>query len=326
MTLTVHGSDTANVFRLLGADENSATFALGWVLNQSVHMRRLTVGAIFGKPLDVDECVITLQKHHLDGGYTDLEAQVANQWHFVLEAKRGWDVPSTRQLARYSPRLKSTQASVQRLITVSAADSTFAAKHLPRQVDGISVSHFSWTDIARFARKAQALAGAFDEKLWLRQLVQHLREYVSMDRTTDNNVYVVSLGIQAMVEGKKHTWIDVVEKDHCYFHPVGNHWPVQPPNYIGFRYHGKLQSIHHIREFSVVRNLSGVNRLWPKTEIDHFVYRLGPPIRPPREMRAGLVYRSARVSCAIDTLLSGEFMTLSDARDETKRRLAKVEE
>jgi hypothetical protein len=323
VTLVIHGSEIANVFRLLGADENSATFALGWVLDHSLHMRKLMVGMIFDKPQDIDECVITLQKHSLDGGYTDLEAQVANQWHFVLEAKRGWDVPSRRQLARYSPRLKSAKASLQRLVSVSAADQSFAAEHLPRGVDGIAVSHLSWTDIAQLARKAQGLAGGFEEKLWLRQFVQHLQEYVSMERTTDNSVYVLSLGIQPMVEGKSHTWIDVVEKDHCYFHPVGNHWPVQPPNYVGFRYHGTLQTVHHVDGFSVVRNLAGVNRLWPKTEVDHFVYRLGPPMRPATEMRAGKVYRSARVWCAIDTLLSGNYNTLSDARDESKRRLSK---
>jgi hypothetical protein len=323
VTLTVHGSETANVFRLLGADENSATFALGWLLNHSLHMRRLLVGAVFNKPQDVKECVIALQKHSLDGGYTDIEVQAGNRWHFVLEAKRGWDVPSRRQLAQYSTRLKRTQTAVQRLVTVSAADRTFAAEHLPRRIDGIGVSHFSWTDIAQFAKRAQALARGFEERLWLRQFAQHLKEYVSMERTTDNTVYVLSLGIQPMVKGKRHNWIDVVEKDQCYFHPVGNHWPVQPPNYVGFRYRGTLQSVHHVDSFSVVRNLATVNRLWPKTKINHFVYRLGPAMRPAREMRAGKVFRSARVWCAIDTLLSGDYKTLSDARDETKKRLLK---
>jgi hypothetical protein len=55
-----------------------------------------------------------------------------------------------------------------------------------------------------------------------------------MERQTDNNVFVVGLGQNPMVPGQTHTWIDVVERDKCYFHPVGNHWPVQPPNYIGF--------------------------------------------------------------------------------------------
>jgi hypothetical protein len=65
-----------------------------------------------------------------------------------------------------------------------------------------------------------------------------------MERQNDNNVYVVALGAQAMIDGQKHTWIDVVEKDKCYFHPVGHTWPVQPPNYIGFRYWGKFGASH----------------------------------------------------------------------------------
>jgi hypothetical protein len=147
-----------------------------------------------------------------------------------------------------------------------------------------------------------------------------------MDHSSDNRVYVLSLGIQPMIAGKSHTWIDVAEKDHCYFHPVGNRWPVQPPNYVGFRYHGLLQSIHHVDRSSVARNLASVNKLWPKTESNHFVYKLGPALRPPTEMRSGKVFRNRRVWAAIDTLLSGEFKTLDQAEAETKRRLAVAEQ
>jgi hypothetical protein len=143
-----------------------------------------------------------------------------------------------------------------------------------------------------------------------------------MERLTDNTVYVVSLSTKSMVAGKSHTWVDVVEKDRCYFHPVGNGWPVQPPNYIGFRYKGRLQSVHHIESFEVVRNLASQNRRWPKTNKnkDNFVYRLGPPMRPHHIIKTGNIYKNGRVRCAIDTLLSGAFATISEARDETKRR------
>ncbi len=143
-----------------------------------------------------------------------------------------------------------------------------------------------------------------------------------MERQSDNNVFVVSLGRQPMVEGQTHTWIDVVEKDRCYFHPVGNNWPVQPPNYVGFRYFGQLQSVHHVDHFEIVENLSIYNPLWPETEVDHFVYHLGPPMRPSVEVTTGNIFRNGRVWCAVDTLLSGAFATISDARDETQHRLA----
>lgn len=322
MALTIHGEQPLSVFRLNGADENSATFALGWGLEQSPEYRKIVIEAMFGEVLVVDNAVIALQRHSLDGGYTDLEIQAAHRFHAILEAKRWWGVPSVEQLARYRPRLVAAGAERKRLVSVSAADRAHALRRLPADINGIGVVHLSWSDLQRLAKRARSLASGFEEKLWLRQLIDHLQEFVSMDRLTDNKVFVVSLGRQPMVDGQIHTWIDVVEKDRCYFHPVGNTWPVQPPNYIGFRYNGGLQSVHHIDNFEIVENLTTCNPLWPPTDIDHFVYRLGPPMRPPQEVRTGNIFRNGRVWCAIDTLLSGAFATISDARDETQRRMA----
>lgn len=320
--LTVHGNQPLSVFRLNGADENSATFALGWVLEQSLSYRRLVIETVFAEALDVDNAVITLQDHGEDGGYTDLEIQAGHRFHIILEAKRWWDVPSLEQFTRYHPRLVAAGAERKRLVSVSAADREHALRRLPADLDGIHVTHLSWGDLQRLAKQARSLAPAFEEKLWLRQLIGHLQEFVSMERQTDNKVFVVSLGWQPMVKGQIHTWIDVVEKDRCYFHPVGNNWPVQPPNYIGFRYHGKLQSVHHIDSFEIVENLIMYNPHWLETDLDHFVYRLGPPMRPLQDIKTGKIFRNGRVWCAIDTLLSGAFATISDARDETQRRLA----
>jgi len=322
MALSLHGTEPTNVFRLNGDDENSASFALGWTLEQSSHYRELVAKAVFGEVLDVNDVVIALQKHGGDGGYTDVEMQAGHRFHAILEAKRSWELPSVDQLRRYLPRLVAGQAERQRLISVSAADRSHAQRRLPTELAGVSICHLSWGDLVGLARNAAKLASRFQEKLWLRQLVQHLQEFTSMERQTDNKVFVVVLGQKPMVAGQTHTWIDVVEKDQRYFHPVGNNWPVQPPNYIGFRYRGRLQSVHHIDSFEVVEDLSTYNPLWLKTDSDHFVYRLGPPMRPPREMKTGKLFMNQRVKCAIDTLLSGACDTIRDARDETDRRLA----
>jgi hypothetical protein len=322
MALSIHGFPPSNVFRLYGGDENSASFALGWVLEKSPAYRKVVIEAVFAETLDVDNVVIALQRHGEDGGYTDLEIQAGHQFHAILEAKRWWDLPTLEQFKRYHPRLIAAGTERKRLISVSAADKTYALRRLPVDLDGIGIVHLSWNDLKRLAKQAQSSASGFEEKLWLRQWIQHLQEFVTMERQIDNKVFVVALGLHPMVDGKTHTWINVVEKDKCYFHPVGNNWPVHPPNYVGFRYHGRLQSVHHVDSFEVVEDLSKYNRLWVKTASDHFVYRLGPPMRPPREVRTGNIYRNGRVWCAIDTLLSGEFDTISAARDETQRREA----
>lgn len=325
MALSLHGKEPTNVFRLIGNDENSASFALGWALEHSPQYRSLIVQAAFGEMLDVKDVLIALQKHGGDKGYTDIELQDGHRFHAILEAKRSWELPRVEQLSRYLPRLIAGGAERQRLISVSAANRSHAQRHLPKHLEGTVICHFSWGDLQSLARKAETRASGFLEKQWLRQLDRHLQEFTAMDRQTDNNVFVVSLGQDPMVAGQTHTWIDVVEKDQRYFHPVGNNWPVQPPNYIGFRYRGCLQSVHHIDSFEIVQDLAAYNPFWLKTDTDHFVYSIGPAMRPIREMRTGKnIQRNRRVRCAIDTLLSGAFGTISDAEEETKRRLAEV--
>ncbi|MGV7219226.1 hypothetical protein [Bradyrhizobium sp. UFLA05-112] len=325
MVLTIHGNPVNNVFRLGGADENSATFALGWALEYSKHFRKRMLGAWLHAEVDDSNAVIALQKHGEDRGYTDIEIHAGGRFHVIIEAKRGWDLPTEEQLRRYRPRLTSGTAEIQRLVTITSASVEFARHRLPKNIEDAQVIHQSWGAVRRSAEEARLRAMSVAEKLWLDQLSEHLKEFVAMDRINDNTVYVVSLGLDAMVEGGKHTWIDVVEKDGRYFHPMGGAgWPVQPPNYIGFRYHGKLQSVHHIDDYEVTEDLSTLNSLWPKTNSFHFVYRLGPAIRPASEIRTGNIFRSGRVSCAIDTLLSGAYKTISEARDATKQRLDRL--
>jgi hypothetical protein len=322
MTLVVRGRSASSVFGLLGSDENSATFALGWVLERSPALLARVVEDVVGKRVNVEHAVIHLQKHREQGGFTDVELVAAGRFHIILEAKRGWDLPSAEQLTRYAVRLDEAGADAERrLVSVSAADAGYASRHMLKTVGGIPALHCSWTDVRRMAEASRSAASSNEEKLWLRQLVEHLGEYIAVDQVSSNRVYVVSLGIDPMVDGGTHTWVDVVEKDGCYFHPISAGWPQQPPNYIAFRHHGRLQSVHHIDSYEVVSNLAERNPLWLETSEDHFVYRLGPAMRPVREMRTGNIFRNGRVWCAIDTLLSGAFQTISDARDETQRRV-----
>jgi hypothetical protein len=181
--------------------------------------------------------------------------------------------------------------------------------------------------VAGHIRRVHSECTILRERLWLTELDKHLEAYVSIQDPSDNNVYVVSVGSNPIRNGSDYTWIDVVESERVYFHPLGvSGWPAVPPNYIGFRYRGRLQSVHHISGFEVVQDLSAVDPRWPTTNEDHFLYRLGPPMRPHVKVATGNVWPTGRLWCAIDTLLSGEFSTISDAHRETKRRLDKLDE
>ncbi len=145
-----------------------------------------------------------------------------------------------------------------------------------------------------------------------------------MRNPQDNMVYVVSLSHKPIKQNSHYTWIDAVEKDECYFHPLKKGWPDVPPNYIAFRYDGQLQSVHYIESYQVVDDLSAINESWPEKDADsdpdHLLYKLGPAMRPPYTVRSGPIW-NRRIRCAIDTLLSGAYENISEAKKETIRRL-----
>ncbi|MBK0115440.1 MULTISPECIES: hypothetical protein [unclassified Delftia] len=329
MTLAIRASFPKNVFELLGKNENSATYALGWALERSPALISILAEKFAAKTIDAADMRIELQAHSKDRGFTDMELRCGDELHAILEAKQGFSLPGIDQLRRYRPRLDAEPALRRVLVSVSAISERIANRRLPSDIAGVPVMHVSWGTIRGMAKAAREQADGFEEKLWLRELIIHLEGYAAMERTRDNMVYVVSLSSNLMREDGKRTWIDVVEKDRSYFHPVGNTWPTQPPNYIAFRYWGQVQSIHRIESHDIVFDVSTVDPTWATTNMDHFVYRLGPAMRPPTKLGAGgtadSIRRSARVWCSIDTLLTGEFKQLGEARDETKRRLIEAE-
>jgi hypothetical protein len=102
---------------------------------------------------------------------------------------------------------------------------------------------------------------------------------------------------------------------------VGN-WPKTPPNYIAFRYWGRLQSIHHVDEYTIFENPHQADPAWPDLGWDpHFLLTLGPAIRPPTEVRTGKgIVLSARVWVDIDLLLTSA--TITEAAQRTRERRA----
>jgi hypothetical protein len=318
MTLTVPKGNISNVFQLVGFDENSASFALGWVFEKSPAFRQIVVDAIFKRAVKIDDPLITLQKHADDGGYTDLELRFGGNYHIIMEAKHSWQPPTKTQLQRYLPRMVGSNRRNMRLVSISAADINYAKAKLPKELGGVKIVHMSWGMLKKLSVQVSKAKLPVVERAWLRHLVEHLKEYIWMERVSDNTVFVVSLGKQILSKG--YTSVDMVEKDRRYSHPVGGRFPKDPPNYIGFRYNGKLQSIHHVDNHKIVTNLAKENRRWPATNSDRFVYFLGPPIRPSKDVRSGNI-RDLRLRCAIDTLLSGEFGTIMEAYKATKLRL-----
>jgi hypothetical protein len=176
MTLRLFGSEPTSVFALAGNDENSATFALGWVIERSPALLKLIIVDVVGPSCAPgEEVAIDLQRHDEHGGFTDVEIVCRDICHLIIEAKRGWTIPGQAQLETYAHRVAGLSKAERRIVSLSAASQEYAVDRLPRQVLGSPVVHRSWADIVRLVTAASRSATSFEEKLWLRQFAQTLR-------------------------------------------------------------------------------------------------------------------------------------------------------
>jgi hypothetical protein len=142
---------------------------------------------------------------------------------------------------------------------------------------------------------------------------------------TSNLVYVLVLSTDRP-HWSDITFLDIVVERRRYFHPVGGGkggWPRTPPNYLGFRYSGRLQHVHHVEHYEVMtrphEHIPEIHEGEDWTSEPHFLYHLGPPVQVPDGIRTGASINFAqRVWAALDLLLTSP--TIADARDATRAR------
>jgi len=319
--LTLRDRPIHTVFDLLGRKENDITFSLGWALANSDELTaRLLAEAFDAKPGEVK--AMRLQEFERDSGITDIEVQAENA-HLIVEAKRGWDLPTRAQLELYAGR--EPLADQRAILVVAEASADYALPRLgPMKAKGVPVHYRSWEQVTRLAQATADRKGAgLNEKRLLRELVRYLKGLMTMQDVTSNMVYVVTLGTFKLF-GTDISNADIVVKHDRYFCPVGGGrggWPRTPPNYLGFRFHGCLQQIRHVEGYTVEDEPWA--DLFPNADWetgDHYHYKLGPVIVPAGEVRTGNLYRAQRVWAAFDLLLTCD--TVAEARDETNARLA----
>ncbi|MEI8255138.1 MAG: hypothetical protein WCJ30_05640 [Deltaproteobacteria bacterium] len=292
------------------------TYALGWVMSRSSALVGELLGLV-GLPHTLPAgCEVRLQTtgDRSSDGRTDVE--IAGPGLFVLiEAKRDVTLPTREQLEKYAPRLSAFSGTAL-LVSLSNASGEHAKIHLPYAIGGVGVRHIAWRAIRTCVERARKNESSSHAKAWLKEFGAYLSEILGMEVIQSNMVWVVSLS----EGGAWGLGFKEVTK-HCkYFDPV-DRYRNGLPNYLAFRYDGRLQSIHHVEGWTTFTNPRDV---YPKAESvtvkPHYAFRLGPPILPGKEVRNGpRIMRSMRVRCMIDTLLTCE--TITDALAETKKRL-----
>jgi len=312
------------VFDLLGDKEDDATYSLGWALAQSERLGRALLQQAYGT-LTPDERVegVRLQQSVPGAGRTDIEVET-HERHLILEAKRGWELPGVAQLTQYARRFETGRAPL--LLVVAECSSAYAAARLPPAVDDVGIRYLPWQAVAATAAGIAAQPGTpHAEKRLLREFVRYLKGLITMHDPRSNMVYVVSLGTDDLF-GAGISFADIVVRHDRYFHPVGGGrggWPRTPPNYLGFRFDGRLQQIRHVERVEVLDapwdllpELAGRTD-WERAP--HFSYELGPAIEPPHAVRTGKMWPNGRCWAAIDLLLTSA--TVAEARDRTTVRL-----
>lgn len=321
--LVAYGTEVSSVFQLIGNLENDITKSIAWALARCPEFLKAVINEVMSLEINTQNVRIKYQEFEKNKGITDLEITDDTSFYIIIEAKRGWILPGAEQLALYSQRRNIIESPVSHkaIISMSECSEDYANAYLPfKVINDIPVNHLSWKKIYELANSAK-VGSSISQKNLLKELMRYLGGIMTMQAKESNWVYVVSLST-AKPENCDLTWIELVEKKMKYFHPFGiNGWPKEPPNYIGFRYGGRLQSIYHIESYSIVKNLHDEIEKMPNVEdeYEHFVYSLGKPIIPSKVVKTGNIYASGRKWAMLDTLLTAD--TIHEASEISKQRM-----
>jgi hypothetical protein len=183
----LHNHRVDSVFSLLGEKENNITYSLGWAFSRSPHLLYSFLKTVLPANLrfDISDLEVVLQERKGKTGITDIEIREVNLTtiHVIVEAKSGWSLPKTAQLAKYVPRFEKDDSDGRLIVTMSEASDEYArACHLPSHVKGIPVKHISFEDIGLLCKSGR---GSHAEKRLLQELRNYLERVLKIDRERD---------------------------------------------------------------------------------------------------------------------------------------------
>lgn len=319
MKLVLHREEIDSIFDLLGHDENGLTYALGWNFSNNRNLLRIFLRKITGKKYrcDYENSKVRLQEFgEKDRGFTDIELLIDNKMFLIIEAKIGWTLPTQDQLDKYSSRFEDYKTYEKKLVVISECRKEYAQQQLKKLKVKIPIEYISWRKILHLIELADKESSRYQKKM-LYTFTTYFKKVIHMQRRDSNKVFCVSLSSEK-TEWSRLSWIDIVEKKRRYFYPVGKNWPSDPPNYIAFRYDGKLQSIHHVDTYQIVTKMHEHLPVDEEEWDPHFLLALGPPFKPAKEVKNGRIWPNGRYWIDLDTFFI--CATIREARDLTQQR------
>lgn len=310
--LSHHGKRVESVFDLLGWNENDLTASLGFTLARSPRFVSELLRAL---SLEAEQVEIRMETRG-DDGRTDLEIETPSAL-VVVEAKRGWVLPTESQLRRYATRVQQHAGERGVLVTLSDCSVDWASgpRGLPGQIAGIPVQHLPWSTVREALARASGPARG-GERHWLNELETYLRRAVRVTDVSDMWTYCVVVSEEQFGD---RTFRDYVLDEGVYFHPFGwgHGWPKEPPNFLAFRWSNTVQRVHRVMSHEIVESLRA---RWPdippeQGDDPHVIYTLGPPLRFD-PIPTGRSYRASRMWLLLDQLMS--CATLEEALQGTE--------
>ena len=157
---------------------------------------------------------LKLQTAHGRSGITDIEITIPGRVFLIVEAKKGPQLPTSKQLGKYAKTLRQNPEEQRHIVALTNATAVAAEGNL--DCPGMPQSHLHhlcW----RQGPKSLALKAAETElpqrqnKRWLRSFSDYVGGLLGMEMKNSNCVFVVSLG--GKINGWKITSRDVVEQN-----------------------------------------------------------------------------------------------------------------
>jgi len=319
-SLFIHNKDVKSIFETLGSKENDLSYSLGYVLSNSPRLLKSIIKSIYPHKITFRNITIRLQetaKSDKHSGITDIEIIINNEFFFLVEAKKGWNLPSIEQLKRYRSRFSGFKNKKSMFIILSDCKEEYVKNNYKKSLYAVPIKSLSWEDITRKIDKVYGKV-SHREKFLLSEFKKYLMEVVVMESQESNWVYVVSLA--GNTPGwSKIGWRDLVRNKRKYFFPQGKNWPQLPPNYMGFRFDGKLQHINHVEKYEVVEDIHKHIPEIKKGKLkNYYLLWLGEPFEPRKELPNGNIWSNGRLWCMLDTLFTSK--TIKQACEISKKR------
>lgn len=298
--LKIYDKEVRSVFEILGNHENDITKSIGYCLSEcpcflDAFLKEILKCDIIH--LDLNNVNIYCQRTQTEG-ITDLEIVEEGKLHIIIEAKRWFGLPSKAQLQKYVNDLIGDKSSVKKILTLSDLQAKKAITHLPSSLSNISIEHMTYKDILTFAESSISSSSNHSKRI-LCDLIRYLKGVTKMKNDFSNIVYVVPINGDSIIEH------DGRRQYHC---RVGNGFIKEAPNYLGFRFGGKLQYINHVEDVEYYDDNGCI----------YFRFFLGPDILPIKTIKTGGKYQGTKFYCDIDLLLTCD--TIIEASKETKKR------